>query len=40
MFSILSHKENANQNYTEIPSDLSQNVNQQENKKQQMQARM
>jgi hypothetical protein len=32
MFKILSHKGNANQNYTEIPSHPSENSNHQENK--------
>jgi hypothetical protein len=40
MFNILSHKENANQNNTKIPSHLSQIGNQQGNKQQQMLARM
>jgi hypothetical protein len=36
MFNILTHKGNANQNYTEIHSHPSQIGNHQENKQQQM----
>jgi hypothetical protein len=40
MFNVLTHKENANQNCTEIPSHSSQNGNHQENKWQQVLVRM
>jgi hypothetical protein len=40
IFNILSHKGNANQNDTEIPSHTSQNGYHQENKQQQMLVRM
>jgi hypothetical protein len=40
MFDIFSHKGNANQKYSEIPSHSSQNGNHQENNQQQMLAKM
>jgi hypothetical protein len=40
MFNILSHKGNANQNYTEILFHPNQNGNHQENKQQQVLVRM
>jgi hypothetical protein len=40
MFSILGHKGNANQNYTEILTHPIQNGNHQENKQQKMLVKM
>jgi hypothetical protein len=40
MFDTLSHKGNANQNSTRIPSHPNQNGNHQEKKQQQMQGKM
>jgi hypothetical protein len=39
MFNVLSHKRNANQNYTESPSQPNQNGYHQENKQKAMLAR-